>query len=348
MATVILPKLLANFTTSLASSISAAATTLTLSTSTDPDGSTLSGLYELTIDEGTNTEEHFYVTMTGSSGSISRRGLSKVDAWTEQTANKFVHNRGASVKITDFSLILISRLLGGTDTFNAVDWLGVNSISGLATPLVGETTKAANVAYVNAVAIAGASDATTTQKGISELATDAELQAGTGTGSVGPLVATGTSFTQTPTANKVPVANSSGKLASGWGGSASTLATLNSSSLVVEDPANATATPTASKIIKADASGLLGPGWAALTTAGDTVYRGAANLTRLGIGTAKQVLKVNSGATAPEWAAQDFGGTGADGALSVPSGTTNIDASTTNLVIKIIHQSMSRLVLLLV
>ena len=41
-----------------------------------------------------------------------------------------------------------------------------------------------------------------------------------------------------------------------------------------------------------------------VTTAGDLIYGTAADtVTRLGIGTAGQVLKVNSGATAPEWGA---------------------------------------------
>lgn len=39
-----------------------------------------------------------------------------------------------------------------------------------------------------------------------------------------------------------------------------------------------------------------------LTTAGDVLYRNATVPVRLGIGTAGQVLTVNSGATAPEWA----------------------------------------------
>ncbi len=39
-----------------------------------------------------------------------------------------------------------------------------------------------------------------------------------------------------------------------------------------------------------------------LTTAGDVIYRNATVPVRLGIGTAGQVLTVNSGATAPEWA----------------------------------------------
>lgn len=305
MATINLPKLLANFTTSLASGITASATSLTLSRSTDPDGTTLSGTYELTIDEGTNSEEHFYVTLAGSAGTVTRRGLSKVDAWTEVTANKFVHTRGASVKVTDLSLILINRLLSGTDTFNAVDWLGVNSISGLATPTAGETTKAANIAYVNAVSIAGANDATTTVKGIVELATAAELAAGTATGATGAnLVGAATNFNATSSAAViVPVTNSSGKLSAGFGGSASTLATLNGSSKVVEDPANATATPTASKIVIADSTSKINDGWVGLTTAGDIMYSDGTDLQRLAKGTSNQILK--SGTT-PAWGNLDY------------------------------------------
>lgn len=64
----------------------------------------------------------------------------------------------------------------------------------------------------------------------------------------------------TPTAATIPISDANGKLPAGWGGNASTLATLNASSLVVENPANATATPTASKIPIADGSGKL-DGW---------------------------------------------------------------------------------------
>jgi hypothetical protein len=45
-----------------------------------------------------------------------------------------------------------------------------------------------------------------------------------------------------------------------------------------------------------------------LTTAGDVLYRNATVPVRLGIGTAGQVLQVNSGATAPEWATAASGG----------------------------------------
>jgi hypothetical protein len=46
-----------------------------------------------------------------------------------------------------------------------------------------------------------------------------------------------------------------------------------------------------------------------LTTAGDVLYRNATVPVRLGIGTAGQVLTVNSGATAPEWATPAAGST---------------------------------------
>jgi hypothetical protein len=66
-----------------------------------------------------------------------------------------------------------------------------------------------------------------------------------------------------------------------------------------------------------------------ITTAGDLIYGTAADtVARLGIGTAGQVLKVNSGATAPEWGAVAGGGK----VLQVISGSTTTEttiASTT-------------------
>jgi hypothetical protein len=52
-------------------------------------------------------------------------------------------------------------------------------------------------------------------------------------------------------------------------------------------------------IWSADAAGMANP----MTTTGDTIYSSSGSTpARLGIGTAGQVLQVNSGATAPEWA----------------------------------------------
>jgi len=57
--------------------------------------------------------------------------------------------------------------------------------------------------------------------------------------------------------------------------------------------------------VEGTGSGMTNP----MTTAGDIIYGGASGTpTRLAIGTAGQVLKVNAGATAPEWGAASGGG----------------------------------------
>jgi len=61
-----------------------------------------------------------------------------------------------------------------------------------------------------------------------------------------------------------------------------------------------------------------------VTTAGDIIYRNATVPVRLGIGTAGQVLKVNSGATAPEW-----GTSGASGMTLVTRSSFSNVASVT-------------------
>jgi hypothetical protein len=62
------------------------------------------------------------------------------------------------------------------------------------------------------------------------------------------------------------------------------------------------------------------------TTTGDIIYASSANTpARLGIGTAAQVLTVNSGATAPEWAAPAGGGK----VLQVVQATTSTNTSNT-------------------
>lgn len=62
------------------------------------------------------------------------------------------------------------------------------------------------------------------------------------------------------------------------------------------------ATPGASKVARFKANSKLDDAGLGLTTAGDLVYSDGTDFQRLGIGTAGQVLQVNGGATAPEWA----------------------------------------------
>mgnify|MGYP003130814755 CR=1 FL=1 len=64
---------------------------------------------------------------------------------------------------------------------------------------------------------------------------------------------------------------------------------------------------------------------ATLTTQGDTLYRDGSGLQRLAKGTAGQVLKMNSGATAPEWAAA--GGANVLQVKMASQGNSEIEAS---------------------
>jgi hypothetical protein len=67
---------------------------------------------------------------------------------------------------------------------------------------------------------------------------------------------------------------------------------------------NVTTYYTGSAWANLDTTGMTNP----MTTTGDTIYSSSGSTpARLGIGTAGQVLKVNSGATAPEWAAASSG-----------------------------------------
>jgi len=67
------------------------------------------------------------------------------------------------------------------------------------------------------------------------------------------------------------------------------------------------------EVIERGPAGPAGSGLTTLTTQGDTLYQGATTAQRLPIGTAGQVLKVNSGATAPEWGTISTAPSGAAG-----------------------------------
>jgi hypothetical protein len=77
---------------------------------------------------------------------------------------------------------------------------------------------------------------------------------------------------------------------------------------------NVTTYYTGSAWANLDTTGMTNP----MTTTGDTIYSSSGSTpARLGIGTAGQVLQVNSGATAPEWATPAGGG----GMTSLASGS---------------------------
>jgi hypothetical protein len=86
------------------------------------------------------------------------------------------------------------------------------------------------------------------------------------------------------------------------------------------------ATPTAVKAAYDLADGAIAK--TTVTTAGDIIYRNATVPVRLGIGTAGQVLTVNTGATAPEWKTPAGGGGKVLQVVSTTYSTETVIAST--------------------
>lgn len=115
-----IPTPVASFTTSLQSSISSSATTMTLTSFETDDGTDLTEgtIYGFTIDEGTANEEYVVGTATTSNQIINMsRGVSVITGNTEVTALKKAHRRGASVKITDAPVLLVlARIINGDES----------------------------------------------------------------------------------------------------------------------------------------------------------------------------------------------------------------------------------------
>lgn len=150
------PKVIAFFETTLASAITSSATSFTLTSAEDKEGVSLAAdTYGFVIDEGSSNEEIVIATCTGTACTSAKRGVSVSDGDTEVAALKKAHRRGASIKITDAPFLLL----------------------------------AASKEYVDGVAIAGASDASATGKGIVEIALQAEIDADTRLGSTGAVLA---------------------------------------------------------------------------------------------------------------------------------------------------------------
>jgi hypothetical protein len=91
---------------------------------------------------------------------------------------------------------------------------------------------------------------------------------------------------------------------------------------------NVTTYYTGSAWTNLDTTGMVNP----MTTTGDTIYSSSGSTpARLGIGTAGQVLQVNSGATAPEWATPAGGGGPANATASVATTQTTLSSTYTDL-----------------
>ena len=211
-------------------------TSLVLSTMKDIDGTQLAmanfgdkGF--LTLDPGAGTSEEqvsFSGITANANGTTTLTGVKTVlclSPYTETSGIAKSHSGGSTVvaAITSGLLNQFSNK-GNTETITGT-WTFPN---GATTPLLGTSYVAPTISwqvaskgYVDSVAIAGAPDANTTVKGIVEIATGAELAAGTGTGGTGAaVVPAGSSFTNTSAGagdvNKVAVLDAAGQFAVGF------------------------------------------------------------------------------------------------------------------------------------
>lgn len=154
------------FSTSLANSITAAATTMTLVSATTKDGTTLaSSTYSFIIDEGTASEEFVKADCTATACTNMERGLSVVTGTTTVAGLAKTHRRAASVKITDAPILLnLTRIINGIGTLP-------NKISYTTAPTFTSGNDIVTKTYVDGVALAGAPVCSESVNGVCRLAT---------------------------------------------------------------------------------------------------------------------------------------------------------------------------------
>ena len=125
--------IVADFSTQLATKISAAGTSVSLQSATDDDGVSLpAGNYFFTIDGANSAKEHIFGALSGvnitSIQSVSRQGV-----FTSGVARE--HRVGASVSITDHGhLLAIRNLFSGTAILDATIPLGYDGAITLTSP----------------------------------------------------------------------------------------------------------------------------------------------------------------------------------------------------------------------
>lgn len=180
-ATFTVPTSVALFESSLATKISASAISMTMVSGTDKTGTALaSSTYGFIIDEGSANEEMVLADCTSTVCTNLNRGLSPITGSSTVAALQHEHRRGASVKITDGpQLLILTRIINGIGSFPNL----LTYKSGTACSASSANGTICDKAYTDSVAVAGASNANETTKGIIELATAVEQASSTILGS---------------------------------------------------------------------------------------------------------------------------------------------------------------------
>lgn len=199
-ASVSTPDVKALFTTSLASKITSSATSMTLVSATDKDGTTLaSSTYGFILDEGTSVEEFVLADCTGTACTNMTRGISVSTATTSVAALKFEHRRGASVKITTApSLVFVMNVLKGKQSIE-------NKLRYSSTQTFNNATDIISRDYADSLAFGAIPASSETASGFVELATTLEGASSTSSGSAARLVLPASSATSTYNSATAPL-----------------------------------------------------------------------------------------------------------------------------------------------
>lgn len=272
-------------------------TTLTLDDLEDIYGnevtmSSSSKMYGRINPDGVTESISFTGITTNSDGTKTLTGVKSVLGqypYTETSGLVRSHSIGALFRLTntagfynDFANKENEEIISKTWRYDS--YPTVLSSLGMATTTYQLVTKQ----YADSIANQGAATSTESVAGIAELSTQAEMAASTDYGVLRPLVlqAKYATSTRNSTGNYVVITAGSGYVSSTFGGVAFSMATLNSSALVVENPASASITASTSSI----------PITSSVTSTLDR-----------------------------SWIPFKFGGDGSDGVLNLTSGTTTID-----------------------
>jgi len=211
-----IPTSIGLFETTLASAITSSATSFTLTSATYNNGASTiaSSTYLFVADEGSSNQEFILADCTGINCSNAIRGVDRLTGTTTVASLQYAHRRGASIKITDASILQISRILNGIGKFP-------NKLSYASVPTLTADTDIATKKYADDLSFAGAPDASVTVKGLVEIATQTEIASSSSTGgTTAPLVITSQYATSTynsaTAALRIPVTQNDGKLDQGW------------------------------------------------------------------------------------------------------------------------------------
>ena len=183
------------------SGCSSTATSIILTSLKLPNGATNIAMSDfgtlgfITLEPGTVREENISFTGVTQNGDGTAtltgvtRGLNFVEPYTNVPAFQYAH-AGGSVGVISNSAPFLDRQSGkDNDETISGDWDFSIIAPSIPTMTSGDTGRAASIEYANALAIAGSPDSTLTVKGIVEIGTTAEIDAGTTTGATGASLA---------------------------------------------------------------------------------------------------------------------------------------------------------------